>query len=177
MRRITTIGPESSGKTTIAKAIADHFDEYFTPEYARIYLTLYGPEYTFEDLDIMAKGQLDLEQEYLSIAKKYLISDTNLLTYEIWSKYKYGKLSPFISKHLTSIDDNFYLLCAPDFAWEEDPLRENPEDRDEIFNLYEENLKSSQCHYIVLKGSHELRLEYVLEEIAKLPKLSFGDSI
>src|SRR5436190_5903808 len=65
IKKIVAIGPESTGKSTLCKQVAEHFHTFWCPEYAREYLFTYGKNYTYEDLLIIAKGQLQLEDEYL----------------------------------------------------------------------------------------------------------------
>lgn len=55
---ITIVGPESSGKTTLARQLADHFGCPWVPEYAREYLEGLGRPYEERDLAIMAERQL-----------------------------------------------------------------------------------------------------------------------
>ena len=64
IKKIVVIGPESTGKSTICRLLAAHFDTLWCPEYARDYLLQYGTDYTFETLADIAKGQLCLEDKY-----------------------------------------------------------------------------------------------------------------
>ena len=65
LKKIVVIGPESTGKSTLCEQLAKHYDSLWCPEYAREYLFAYGRDYTYDDLLIIAKGQLQLEDEYL----------------------------------------------------------------------------------------------------------------
>jgi nicotinamide riboside kinase len=60
-----------------------------------------------------------------------------------------------------------YILCKPDIEWEPDPLRENPHDRDELFELYEGLLRESGSDYVISAGSMAERLQNALNLIEK----------
>lgn len=167
--KIAIIGPESSGKTTISKELSNHFNATYIEEYARVYLEKNGPGYTYSDLEKLAKKQLELEKGENS---KLLICDTNLLTYKIWSLYKYKKCSKWIVNNLNLSTFNLHLICFPDFQWEKDKLRENPSqiERNEIFNIYKKELNVFKLDYITLKGPHSKRLNYAINKINSLLK-------
>ena len=169
--RIVVTGPESSGKTTLAKALAKHFGIDMVPEFARQYLNENGPSYSFKDLGIMAQGQLQLEKNYQQQENSFLICDTDILTYKIWSEYKYGHVESRILTGLESVSDSLYLLCAPDIPWEADPLRENPMDRYDIYDLYEENLDFYNLNFIKIEGGLELRIKDAIFAIQNFTQL------
>ncbi len=154
--KIVITGPESSGKTHLAKALSNTFNAHFVEEYARAYLENTSGEYNFEDLDKMAIKQMEplIENE-----TKLIISDTCILTFKIWSEVKYGMVSESILDLYQSFSADYYLLCFPDLDWEEDPLRENPTDRNVLFNLYENDLVSRSCKYSIISGKGGVRLE------------------
>ena len=169
-RKIAIVGPESTGKTTLAQQLAEKLHTVWVPEYAREYLEQLERPYERKDLIDMAKGQLALERNLLSKAQKYLICDTNFLVIKIWSEFKYGTLDPLLEElsNLNSFDLHF--LTYIDLPWTFDPQRENPdlEDRARLFELYEAQLKQGRHSYHVLKGNQEDRLQAamdILEEI------------
>jgi nicotinamide riboside kinase len=65
IKKVVVIGPESTGKSTLCKQLAEHFNTLWCPEYAREYLLTHGKNYSYDDLLTIAKGQLQLEDEYL----------------------------------------------------------------------------------------------------------------
>ena len=66
LKKIVIIGPESTGKSTLCKQLAKHYDSLWCPEFAREYLLKNGMDYTYDDLLNIAKGQVALEEEYIS---------------------------------------------------------------------------------------------------------------
>ena len=152
MLKIIVTGPESSGKTTLCKAISEHYNLPFTKEFAREYLTDLGKNYLQEDLLKIAVGQLKSEQNTQLL-------DTDLITIKIWSEYKYGNCDKWILEQIEKqkTEKRFYLLCTPDIPWEADPQRENPISRDELFEIYKTELKRFGHQYIVVKGSDRVK--------------------
>ena len=167
MPKIIVTGPESSGKTTLCKALATHLKTPFTEEFARTYITNLDREYNQNDLVIIAKGQLKNEQ--LTTNNKQLsLHDTDLITLKIWSEYKYGSCDKWI---LTQIEkqkseNRFYLLCSADIAWQADKQRENPNDREELFEIYKQELDDLEHNYFIVEG--ENRIENSILKISPL---------
>ena len=62
-KKVVIIGPESTGKSTLCAMLAKHYNTMWCAEYAREFLLKNGTAYTFEDLLVIAKGQLNLEDE------------------------------------------------------------------------------------------------------------------
>lgn len=155
-------GPESSGKTTLAMEIAKIKEGVFVPEYAREYLAKLGKEYVEEDLLLIAKGQYKLQEEAKKNSEKRICFDTDLLTIKIWSEVKYGRCDEWILDRLYSNPNAFYILCKPDFPWEYDELRENPTDREELFNLYQKELESLNLPYQISSGTLSSRVEELI---------------
>lgn len=157
--KIAFTGPECSGKTTLSTWLALELDCTYSPEFAREYLSKKS-KYTQEDLDEIAQGQ------FVSNTKKD-ISDTEMLVMEIWSKVKYGQVSEKITTLLHEQHFDLYFLCRPDFAWEQDPLRENPYDREQLFEQYVERLLALNIPFEVLEGSIEKRQQKILNVLEK----------
>lgn len=165
MLKIYLTGPESSGKTTLSQSLAKHYGCPWVPEYARQYLQEKGGIYQYEDLEEISKGQLDLENQFTRNAPSKLIVDTDQLVLYIWSLHKYGKLSIPIERRLKDQKGSFHLLCRPDLTWEEDPLRENPLDRDMLFENYKIALETFDLDYVIIQGEGKERGQNVVAKI------------
>ena len=168
MLRIAITGPESSGKTTLAKALSEHYNISFVPEFARTYLEKTEGKYKQLDLDIIAQGQL---KSIISAEDTIVISDTDFSVLEIWSQYKYKNTSELINKLVQKDLFDLHILCSPDIPWEADLLRENPNSRDLLFELYSVSLNSNNKNFIVVNGSAKNRLEKSIQAVDPLIKL------
>jgi nicotinamide riboside kinase len=165
MKRFAVTGPESSGKTTLAIALSEQYDGIFIPEFARAYLEQKNGIYSIEDLDWIAEKQLALWEE--RSAEKLLFCDTEMLVLKIWSEFKYRTCSRFILEAFRNQQFEHYFLCRPDIDWEEDTLRENPEDREELFERYLSELKKQQIPFTIVEGALENRMNICADIITK----------
>jgi NadR type nicotinamide-nucleotide adenylyltransferase len=158
LKRISVTGPESTGKSELAKELSAYYGTLYVPEYAREYLTKLGRAYVFDDIAEIARGQMELESRLAEKAGKLLFCDTDPLVTKIWSSFKYGKCDPWIEEQVTNHRYDLYLLCGIDLPWEADPMRENPDEREEIFNLYLEELQLMKAPFSIISGMGERRL-------------------
>lgn len=168
MIRIAFTGPESTGKTALAEAVSKALNGTYIEEFARTYLEENGPEYFVEDLDTMAQGHSDAIQ---NCKQELQLVDTDFLVFKIWSEYKYDAASPLIHRLVSENWFDLHVLCAPDFPWEEDELRENPQDRDVLFQLYFEALEKYRKPYIIVEGPLEKRIKKTVATIDQLRRI------
>ena len=161
MLKTIITGPESSGKTTLCKALSKHFNLPFSKEYARGYLDELDRDYIKDDLLAIAQGQLESESSSQLL-------DTDLITIKIWSEYKYGSCDNWILDQIEKqkSEKRFYLLCKPDIPWKADPLRENPNNREELFELYKEELGNLGHNYFIVEGKD--RIQKTISKISNL---------
>jgi nicotinamide riboside kinase len=144
--KIAFTGPECSGKTTLSLWLSAQLQWTYLPEFARAYLEGKAG-YTHADLEFIAKKQLEL-----SHGKEKCISDTELLVIHIWEEEKFGIASPHIGACFEADHHDLYFLCRPDFEWEDDPLRENPHDRERLFGIYLKKLQALNKPFVILEG-------------------------
>ena len=169
IRKIAITGPESTGKSTLAEQLAQHYNTVWVPERARTYLDeLGGKRYTEKDLLEIARQQLVLEDELTPKANGLLFCDTELLVMKIWSQVKYGHIDPWIMEQLGQKRYNHYLLLYPDLPWEPDPQREHPHLREQMFRLYQGELKKLKRPYTIIQGEGEDRLKAAIKAVDKL---------
>ena len=133
--------------------------------------------YDESDFYSMYLGQKQLEEFTLKTAKdkhNLVIFDTDALTYKIWyaevfknsdnallNNINFGEETPQIGDIQT-----LYLLCSPQaIVWQPDPLRENPNDRDRLFDIYEKELITHKKTYFILRGSKNERLTDAINTI------------
>lgn len=163
--KIAIVGPESSGKTTLAQDLVETLDYTLVREYARDYFAQKGsPEYQLQDIVNIAKGQLALENASASP----IVCDTTLLVCKIWAEVRFNHCPSWIRKHYSSQHYTHHFLTTPDIPWEPDPLRENPHDRDWLFSLYQNDLEKTQSAYTIISGSQEERLRTALATLSSI---------
>ena len=173
--RIVLYGPESSGKTTLAKALAKQFQTTWVPEFARNYLQEKWDQKkevcSLEDLIIIAKGQINQENNLIEDANKFLFCDTNVLITKAWSETHFnGYCAPEIQYWVDTFKYDHYFLTDIDVPWQADDLRDRPNSRKQMLDYFENILKNKKAPYTLLKGNLNLRLEkakVILETLKK----------
>lgn len=163
IRRISITGPESTGKTILAGQLASAYNTVFVPEYARAYLHSLDRPYNFDDLLIIAREQYNLEQNMMANANRYLFCDTDFIVLKIWSLVKFGRCSSWIMDKAKHHIYDLYLLTYIDLPWESDPQREDPHQRDMLFELYKNELDNLHVNYYIIEGHGESRLDNAIK--------------
>jgi NadR type nicotinamide-nucleotide adenylyltransferase len=171
--KVVLFGPESSGKTTLSRQLARYYHTVWAPEFARDYLQeKWNNERKTceaEDLIPIAVGQMKLENKLAKRADKILICDTDLLETKVYSEEFYGGfVDEKLNKAANENQYDLYLLTYIDTPWEEDDLRDRPEQRLEMFNAFEAALIKHNRPYLLLKGDKETRIKNATAAIDKI---------
>ncbi len=174
--KVVLFGPESSGKTTLSKHLARHYNTVWVPEYARDYLQnkWNNERKTCEISDMLpiAEGQMKSENKLAKKADRILICDTDLLETKVYSEEFYeGFVHPDLEKAAIQNTYDLYLLTYIDAPWKKDDLRDRPELRPEMFIAFENALIKNQRRYVLLKGTKKERFETAVREIDEILKL------
>ncbi|MDC6351086.1 ATP-binding protein [Zeaxanthinibacter sp. PT1] len=171
--KIVLFGPESTGKTTLAKQLADHYKEPWVPEYAREYLQekWEREQKTCEPHDLIpiAIGQMRLENTLAEQADRLLICDTDLLETKVYSEaYYLGSCDPLLEKYALENDYKLYFLTGIDVPWEKDDLRDKPNEREQMFDYFRSTLEKYNRNFVTLIGDETSRLQAAIAHIDKL---------
>jgi len=167
IKKVCVIGPECTGKTVLSESLARHLKTVWVEEYARAYLNRLNKPYEEGDLLKIAHGQLRMEDEWSVDANKVLICDTNLIVIKVWSEFKYGHVDKQILDLISSRKYDLYLLTYIDIPWAADPLREHPDKRDVLYDIYLKEMKNQSAPFIEVKGNEQERLNMALQAISK----------
>lgn len=171
-KRILILGPESTGKSTLAEKLAKHFAEPWVPEVAREYLEKLDRPYAYDDLLQIGKKQMQLEDELALQAKHFLFCDTDLRVIQVWSQHRYGEVDPWVLEEIARRTYALILLCATDLPWQADPLREHPdlEMRQQFFEIYKQLSQASGIPWVLISGDTAQRLSTGIQAVESLKK-------
>ena len=161
MFKVGIIGPESTGKSSLASYLATKYDGLMVPEYAREYMEHLAPDYqyTYEDVEKIAMHQVqelrEISQspaEGMAADRKDLaFFDTELIITKVWFLHKFGTCPDFLQQALEEYPMDVYLLCYPDLEWVPDPVRENPNIREYLFDWYEREVQALGIPYYIVR--------------------------
>ena len=165
MIKIAITGPESTGKSFLAAALAKHYDTVWVKEFARDYLHQIRRLYSFDDISYIAQQQAHQELVKASEAKIFLFCDTDMLVCKIWQEFVFGNVSNEVEQLFRYNNYNFTLLCDIDLPWEFDPLREHPNKRAELLDLYIYYLNQNKSPYALISGLGEERIKNAIETL------------
>jgi NadR type nicotinamide-nucleotide adenylyltransferase len=175
LRRVVVYGPESTGKTTLALQLAEHFGAPWVPEYARAYIRdkirQTGKNCVLDDILAIAAGQQAAENRAASASQAergLLICDTDLLNIKAYSDLFFGSAPPELIAALPFNHQDLYLLTDIDVPWTPDGIRDRPNSRAFMLAYFERLLKDEQKNYIKVSGNPERRLRTAIGAVDDL---------
>lgn len=175
MIKIAVIGPESTGKSTLALQLARHYHTVWVPEYARYYCSYLKTEPVLQDEVNMFYGQIALEESLVPLANKLLICDVTVLNVKVFCEEVFHECPDFIIEEVKNRHYDLYLLTDIDMPWEDDPLRGFPHKRSYFFQRYKHELEALNAAYRVISGLGESRLRRAVkavDEFLRRPPIS-----
>jgi NadR type nicotinamide-nucleotide adenylyltransferase len=159
--RVCLIGPECTGKTTIAARLAERCKTVWVPEYAREYAQRVARPLTADDADPIARGQLAAEDRAIAEARRtgarLLILDTDLVSTYIYARHYYSAAPPWLEAILSTRLADHYVLLSPDTPLIADSVRDVLADRNAIHTAMATTLDALGVHYTRVGGGWEGR--------------------
>ena len=158
MYRVGIIGPESTGKSSLALYLAHRYKGTYVPEYARTYIEQKGSkEVSYDELCAIAQHQIEEMKPYWMIENRseneVVFFDTELIVTKVWFEYAFGKMPEWLEEAIRAYPMDVYLLTYPDLPWVPDPARYNGDEamRLELFKRYEAEIQVLDIPYYVIK--------------------------
>lgn len=161
---IVITGPESSGKSSLAQILGSLYDVPVVKEYARWYLERYGKQYDYARLCRLAQLHQSFQSSQLPLQGQVFL-DTDMLNYFIWSREVFGEVPSWIRQAARRESQHRYLLTSPDLPWQEDQLRENPHNREVLFEHHRELLERWNRPYRIISGTGLERVQNAVKAV------------
>ncbi len=170
LRRVAVVGPESSGKTTLAESLARHFGTIFVPEASRAYYDVKGIVYEIADILPIARAQRTEEEARSGAASRLLVLDTDLLTITVWSHVLYGACPKEAEEMAAAQGVDLTILLRADLPWTYDPQRCHPElwQREDFFARLREGLVRLGRTFVIVGGEGPERFGSARREVEAL---------
>lgn len=173
LTRVALYGPESTGKSTLARQLASHFRAPRVAEVARDFirekLRRTGETCVLEDILTIAIGQQERENRIARRAPGGLIiCDTDLLTIKAYSDLFFGSSPPELNAALPFIHQDLYLLTDIDVPWVADGIRDRPNDRAGMLDYFETLLARDARPFVKISGDRAQRLRDAVRAVNAL---------
>jgi NadR type nicotinamide-nucleotide adenylyltransferase len=160
--RVAIVGSASSGKTTLAQALAARYRDVWVPEYLREFVEARLCVPVEADQLHIARTQAAREDLAMARASRFLFCDTTPLMTAVYSRHYFGRIEPRLETLVASRRYDVTLACAPDIPWAPDGLCREPEDQSAPVNaILSEELAARGIAHVRIHGPLEQRLRQV----------------
>jgi HTH-type transcriptional repressor of NAD biosynthesis genes len=176
VRRIAVVGAESTGTTTLARLLAEHYATRWVPEYGRKYteaLVAAGTaidEIAWSDADFerIAIAQQAAEDAAAAASNSVLICDTDALATAIWQERYLGRSTPAVERLAASREYALHILTANDIPFVQDGVRDGERVRAWMTERFRRRLAERSGPWLEVRGTHAERLAAAIAAIDEI---------
>jgi HTH-type transcriptional regulator, transcriptional repressor of NAD biosynthesis genes len=174
-RRVCIIGAESTGTTTLAEALAEHYNTVWVPEDGRMYSMgkVHGDEHTAwrtDEFVHIALAQGEREDRLAEASNGLVICDTDPFATSIWHERYMGARSKEVEALADARKYDLYIVTGDEIPFEQDGLRDGEHIRHAMHVRFIERLSETKRPFIVVRGSRKERLKKAIEHVDMLGK-------
>lgn len=179
-KRICLIGPESTGKTTLAEQLARMLDVPWSREYAREYAEARNNNLSAADVEPIARGEIAFLSGAIgraaAMSSPLVLHDTDLLSTVVYARHYYGCCPQWIEQAAYARRADLYLLLDTDVIWIADPARDSGEDeREDLFDAFRSALDELDCTWEIVSGDWQARIGRVRAAVETAAQQGKGD--
>ena len=162
-KRVAVVGAESTGTTTLALALAEHYRTAWVPEYGRTYWEgkMRAPgaaDWRTEEFVHIASVQNEMEDRLARTADRLLVCDTDSFATTLWHERYLGSLAPEVARLAAGREYSHYFLTGDEIPFVQDGTRDGEHVRHRMHQRFLEELRRQGQDYTLLSGSREERL-------------------
>jgi NadR type nicotinamide-nucleotide adenylyltransferase len=163
--KVVFLGAMSTGKSTIAEALAKKYDTNFVSEYGRDYWEEHQVDrrLSHEAFDEIAVGHIKREEEMYLSANRYCFVDTNAMTTYMFSLDYHGS-APDLTTRLAvenATRYDLFFLCEDDIPYDDTWDRSGDQKRQVFHQKIIADLNMRRIPYIPLRGDMQTRIQRV----------------
>lgn len=166
MIKVCFYGAESTGKSTMARQMAEYFNTNFVPEVARELVS--SNDFSVEGIIKIGNAQTARIASLEKLANSVLICDTDLITTQIYSKHYLGIVPEVLYELESLIRYDRYFLFDIDVPWVADGLRDLQNQREQMHSIFKNELEIRKIDYVLVRGNWDARYQIVVSEINRL---------
>ncbi len=169
-QRICIMGAECTGKTTLAKALAAHFDCPWVPEYLRDFCDSHRRTPTCDEqlliLETQHQAELDGHASAAQQHAAFVFCDTAPLLTAIYSEFIFGDTSHYARARAMHSNYALTLFLAPDITWIADGLqRDGKQVRTPITQIIDRELRTMAAPFTVIEGQGVARIAAAIDVV------------
>ncbi|MFI5719794.1 AAA family ATPase [Nocardia sp. NPDC051750] len=168
VKRVSIFGPESTGKTTLARTLADTFETVWAPEWARTVLERRAGSLDGVDWTEFVHGQIATEEALARTANRLMFCDTDPLLTTVWADELLGECPPELFSAIGTRTYDLTLLTEPDVPWVANPVRYLPEGGARFAARCRAAVTAAGRSTVVLSGDWDTRLTTAVEAVEQL---------
>lgn len=155
---IVITGPESTGKTELSKYLSARTGFPWVPELSRSFIENLHRPYTYNDVEEIARLQINEFQEIINKNHPVVFFDTDLIITKVWFDVVYKKCPGWVIESIEKQNTCMHLLCNTDIPWIPDPVRENGGAmRLKLFEQYQTELINFKIPFKIISGTGNVR--------------------
>ncbi len=166
--RLVVTGSECTGKTTLARALAERLGVAWVPEFARRHAESRAGALDANDVEPIARGQIAAEDAALASAAPcpgIVVLDTDLVSTVVYARHYYGECPAWIEREARQRLAELYLLCDIDVPWRADGVRDRPQHRAALHEAFAATLADFGARVTLVRGDGLERLARALREV------------
>jgi NadR type nicotinamide-nucleotide adenylyltransferase len=171
VKRVVIIGSESSGTTTLARALAEHYRTVWVPEFGRTYSEgrqYVGQPWRSEEFVHIATEQIRMEDALARLANRVLICDTDAFATSIWHERYMGAPSEDVKAIAATRRYDLYVVTDVNIPFVQDGIRDGESFRQWMQGRFIEELSKTSTPMIVVSGPHEDRFAAAVKRIDQI---------